>query len=114
MVSDNQNIRNIYQVKQQFMLSNLARAAATSKRGVPDWRIENTFETMIQDELSLESRLGTGSTKLLDMLRAGMQTVQVPQQPAEDKMEKLLTSLVHFSKEQTKAITKLTETINNP
>jgi hypothetical protein len=86
----NQKLLNIIDTKHQFMLSNLSRVAASSRRGVPPWQIENAFESMIQDVLSIESRSGASSTGLL----ATLQGLVKPDAPVkDDTMDKISKSL---------------------
>jgi len=88
--SVNQKLINIIDTKHQFMLSNLSRVAASSRRGVPPWQIENAFESMIQDVLSIESRSGSSSTGLLATLKG----VLNPDAPVkDDTMDKISKSL---------------------
>ena len=95
--SVNQKLLNIIDTKHQFMLSNLSRVAASSRRGVPPWQIENAFESMIQDVLSIESRSGASSTGLL----ATLQGLVKPDAPAkDDTLDKISKSLHAIHKRQ--------------
>ena len=85
-----QKLLNIIDAKHQFMLSNLSRAAASSRRGVPPWQIEAAFETMIQDTLSIESRSGTSSSGLLATLQG---LVKPNASVKDDTMDKISKSL---------------------
>jgi hypothetical protein len=94
----NQKMQNIIDTKHQFQLSNLSRVAAASRRGVPDWRIDNTFEGMIQDCLALEARSGSNASSLLGTLRQGLIAQEAPAK--DDTLDKISKSLHAIHKRQ--------------
>tara|TARA_R100000501_G_C2535657_1_gene56669 strand:- start:133 stop:477 length:345 start_codon:yes stop_codon:yes gene_type:complete len=92
MSSVTEKINNIMDAKHKFMLSNLSKQSIVSKRGVPEWKVENVFETMIQDALSIEARGGTSNNSLLATLQG---IVKPTVEPAVDPLQQQISKSLH-------------------